>query len=128
MSFAERSGGRCNMTISGRPYSLRGAITIKNAGMSREAAANYDNTMYVTTRPGLVTAEISLSDHLGVDLRTLMADRYDVTFTHYDMGRTDFFTDAQIVGDPSINMETGEITGFTVSVPESRYRRTEQAA
>ena len=128
MSAGEKSGGRCHVNVGGKPYSPRGEISFRTAGLTKEANANYDGTVYVNTAAAPVIAEITFSDHFGVSVDELVNGCHDVTFDCFDRGVRHFFTQAHIVGEPQVNAATGEISGITIAVPKARHRRQEYQA
>ena len=112
----DASGGRVIITIDGIKYSSRSAVTIKPTNIEREAKANMDGTMYVTTKPMPAEADFSMSDTCGLDLETLISKcRIDATFEIFDMNRTYLFSKASVVGRPEIDTETGEIKNIKLA-------------
>ncbi|MEL6702174.1 MAG: hypothetical protein AAFO79_00190 [Pseudomonadota bacterium] len=120
------SGSRISLSLIGAEgqWSLRGAFMLRNAGKSTEAGANSDGTMYVTTRADLVEADVTFSDKRGLPLpEDLMGALLDVTAIAEDMSRSEYMTQACVVGSPSTSYETGEIQGLRIACPRINYRR-----
>ena len=109
----DNSGGRVEINVGGVRYSARSSVTIRPTPFEREAGANQDNTIYVTTKPMPAEAEVTLSDRCGLKLDDLVAGCHiDVTIRLTDMKRTYLFTRASVVGRPEIDTESGEISGI----------------
>ena len=103
------------MTINGVKYSARSSITIRPTTFEREAGANQDGTLYVTTKPMPAEMEITLSDKCGLYPDVLIHEcNVDVTAEIFDMGRTYLWTEATVVGRPEIDSESGEISGLVL--------------
>lgn len=106
----DNSGGRVAIKVGGVTYSARSAVTLKPTTTEREAKANQDGSIYVTTKAVPAEADCSLGDRCGLDLETLMAACHvDVTIEFIDMRRTYLFTKASVVGRPEIDSESGDI-------------------
>jgi hypothetical protein len=110
------SGTRVILTIHGpngaRRVAVRGSLTVKPTTVETEAAANSDGSLYVTTKPVPAEAELKLSDGCGLRLDDLLNCYIDATMEMIDIRRTYLWTKARMVGRPSIETETGEITGL----------------
>jgi hypothetical protein len=109
-------GGRITMRLStGETFSLRGSLSMNTAGQSNEAVTNQDGS---TDRVGTVQprrVEITFADR-GINHDKLMkAPRFNVTFDEEFTNVQHMFTDAFVVGDPSINRMNGEVTGFSIA-------------
>lgn len=112
----DNSGGRVVLTIAGRRYRSRGAVTIRPQTFSREAEANNDGSIYTTTKARPAEAEFTLSDQCGLRVQDITENCFvDATVDLIDMRRKYLFTRATIVGDPEINSETGEIRGLKIA-------------
>lgn len=112
----DNSGGRVIVTIDGVRYSARSSVTIRPTVIEREAHANQDGTIYVTTKPVPAEAEMSIGDRCGLNLDVLQAACHiDVTIEIVDMNRTYLFTQATVVGRPEIDSESGEIKNLKVA-------------
>lgn len=112
----DNSGGRVAFSINGQAYSPRASVTIKPTNVEREAKANQDGTIYVTTKPVPAEADITLGDKCGLVLEDLVSACWvDVTIQLIDMRRTYLFSKASVVGRPEIDSESGEIKGFKIA-------------
>ncbi|MGE0699267.1 MAG: hypothetical protein AB7O57_09255 [Hyphomicrobiaceae bacterium] len=113
------SGGRAALTITGaaghRKVGLRGSLTIMPTNTETEAGANSDGSLYVTTKPVPATCEIKISDKCGLRLEDLTSCTIDATIELIDMRRTYLFTRSRVVGRPSLDSESGEITGLKIA-------------
>lgn len=112
----DNSGGRLALTIDGVTYSARSSVTIRPTNVEKEAKANYDGTIYTTTKAVPAEADITIGDKCGLDLETLTrACHVDATIQLIDMNRTYLFSKCSIVGRPEINSEDGEIKGLKIA-------------
>lgn len=112
-----QAGGRISISIAGRRFNPRGRAVIKPAMLSHEANANHDGTVYRTTKAMPATAELSFdrgSDRFAWD-SSFMTGFVDVTIVERDVGVTHLFTRATLVGEPSIDTETGEVSGLSIA-------------
>lgn len=108
-------GGRVILTIDNVRYQSRGGITIQPTTFTKDVGAHDDGTIYVTTRAKPARASFALSDRCGLILDTLVkACHVDVTLELIDMKKTFLFTRATVIGDPSINTDSGEISGLSI--------------
>jgi hypothetical protein len=116
-------GGRISMRLStGLLISMRGGMTIMPSGQSNEIITNQDSTISVVATPMARRFEMTFEDR-GIDYDALMkADAFNVTFVEEFTGVTHYFTDAYMVGDPSINRGTGEVSGLSGAA--QAYSRT----
>lgn len=104
------------LTIDGVVYSARAALTVRPTTVEREAGANQDGTMFVTTKPVVAEAEITLGDKCGLNINALTnACRVDATIEIIDMKKQWLFTYSSIVGRPEYNTEDGEIRGLRIA-------------
>lgn len=110
------SGTRCILTVHGpngsRRIPVRGTLTVKPTTVETEAGANSDGSIYVTTKPVPAEAELKLSDGCGLTLADLLDCHIDATMELIDIKRTYLWTRARVVGRPSIDTESGEISGL----------------
>lgn len=120
MDCCSNSGSRVYLTFNGQRWDLRGAVTIRPGGVESDAQANADGSMYVTNKAVLWEADITLSDRCGIRLADILRCSVDATFDLIDLDRTYFFTAARVVGRPTINTESGEISGLRVATATAR--------
>lgn len=116
------TGGRYELTIGGRKYSGRGTATLMTAGVSLENGANEDGSGYSTVKAQLCSIDLSFDRGVGLKWDAAMILKSaSVTFREIDANRTHFFTDASWSGSPSLNTETGEVSGLKLECPASNY-------
>ncbi|WFS07779.1 phage tail tube protein [Methylobacterium sp. 391_Methyba4] len=120
----DTKGGRYSVRINGQRFSGRGKATIDPAEATPKADPNRDGTAYRTVEPQLPMIALSFdrgskSQAITWTANMLLAD-VDVTFIEDDAGRTHYFTAGSWVGKPSIDTDTGEVTGM--SVASDQYR------
>lgn len=111
----DNSGGRVALRINGVTYSARTQVVIRPTTIDREAKANQDGTLAITTKPVPAEADITLSDRCGLNLDALVNNCHvDATIEIIDMNRTYLFTKATVVGRPEIDSESGEIKNLKI--------------
>lgn len=110
----DNAGGRVSLSLNGRNVTLRGKVTVKPTTVEKEPGSNTDGSLYVTVKPVPAEAEITLSDRCGLRLDDIMGCHVDATIKLIDMNRTYLYTRATVVGRPSIDTETGEISGLRI--------------
>jgi hypothetical protein len=116
------SGGRVSVTINGQNYSARGIITIAPSNATAQSGVNQDGSVYRTVAPKARTAEITFDrfvsangEQLIWDERVLTAVNFGATFIEQDTGRTHLISGAFFVGDPQMDMSTGEVSGLSIA-------------
>lgn len=113
------SGSRVILTVHGsngsRRIPVRGSLTIMPTTVETEAGSNSDGSLYVTTKPVPATAELKLSDGCGLKLEDLLNCTIDASMELIDIKRTYFWTNSRMVGRPSIDTESGEISGLKLA-------------
>lgn len=121
----DTQGGRLQITIGGTTFDCRGKCSVKPAGVQVEAGANWSGKGYKTVKPVLAQCDLSFDRGKGIawDSNFLLADE-DVTIAEIDANVTHYFTAAAKVGTPSIDTETGEVSGVTLQSDKYRQART----
>lgn len=111
----DNAGGRVEFKIGAKRYSARGSFTIRPTTFSREAGANTDGTLYVTTKAETAEAEFTLSDKCGLNINEIVEGCHvDATFKLVDMKKTWLFSRASVVGRPEFDTDSGEIRGLKI--------------
>lgn len=119
------TGGRFTLEINGVTYSGRGKATVMPAGATRENGANMDGTGWSSVKPKLPSLELTFDRGVGLKWdETMMLKELNATFKETDAKRTHLFTDANWSGDPSIDTETGEVSGLKIECAPSGYQVT----
>jgi|SRR6476661_6926570 len=114
----DASGGRVTITIDGKHYSSRGGVRIMPSVVSKSVGMNDDGTMYTTSKAVPARAEFTLSDKCGLDPTQLIRGcKVDVTVDQIDMRRKWLYTQATVLGDPTIDSDSGAISGLSVASP-----------
>ena len=125
----EKKGGRVSITLHGIVYSARASVTISPATVERENAVNRDGTGYSTIKPKTAFAEISFDrgERSGIVFNdAMLLGDINASIFEEDAGVTHFFTSAALGGTPSLDTETGEITGLRIDAARGGYSfRTE---
>jgi hypothetical protein len=115
------SGGRVRITANGKVWSARTAVTITPINFERTVESNQDGTIFTKTKPMPCEASLTLSDSCGMRIEEIMSCPLDVTIQLIDLNRQYLFTQAVVVGRPSINTETGEISGLIITANNVSY-------
>lgn len=112
----DNSGGRLTVTIDGIRYSSRGGAELSPVAIDTQVGANDDGTIYTTRKAVPATARFTLTDKCGLDVTKIAKGcKVDVTFDQLDMRRKWLYTAATVIGRPTINTETGAISGFEIA-------------
>lgn len=116
-------GGRFTLDINGQSFSGRAKATINPAGATRENVANQDGTKSSMVKPKLPSLELTFDRGVGLvwDEDMMLLD-LNVTFVETDAKRTHLFTDASWSGDPSIDTESGEVSGLKIECSAANYQ------
>jgi hypothetical protein len=120
------SGGRVSININGLSYSARGEIKINPSGLTADVGTNQDGTLYKTIKPKPISAECTFDrfvDVNGTPLKwnkdLMLLNNIPITFTEQDTGKQQLLTNGTFVGDPQIDLSTGEVSG--VSLAAEKY-------
>ncbi|MGX9981978.1 phage tail tube protein [Methylobacterium fujisawaense] len=120
----DTKGGRYTIKIGGTRYSGRGKATIKPARAVPKAEANRDGSGYRTVEPKLASVELAFDRGPDDDrirwTEGMLLDDVDVTFREDDVGVTHYWTKGSWNGEPSLDSDTGEVSGM--SVMSDQYR------
>lgn len=109
------AGGTMRLTIDGVVYSVRGSVSIMPTNLEISAEANLDGTVYTLRKPVPSKIDMSISDACGLSLETVMGHSCTDASVELDsVGRTYLLVYATVVGRPSLNPETGEISGISL--------------
>lgn len=123
--MAHQAGGRTRVTINGQTYSCRSAPNIRPARLQNSSYTNHDGSVSFGTMPKPAAAEFSFDvGPAGLDRfnESLMTGFLSITILEIDRGVLHQFTNSRMIGEPSINTETGEVSGL--SIETDSYLRT----
>jgi len=116
-------GGRFTLDINGAVYSGRAKATISPAAATRENVANQDGTKSSMVKPKLPSLELTFDRGVGLVWdETMMLQDLNVTFVETDAKLTHLFTDASWSGEPSIDTESGEVSGLKIECSGANYQ------
>ncbi len=122
-------GGRFTIDINGQRYSGRGKATIGPAAATRENIANADGTKSSMVKPRLVSLDLTFDRGVGLKWdESLMLLDMNVTFNEIDVKRQHLFTDASFSGEPSIDTDSGEVSGLKIECSGANYRSSDRPA
>lgn len=116
------SGGRVSTVIAGVVYSARGEISLNPSSITVDVGTNWDGTNFRTAKPKAITAELTFDkfvDLTGAVLKwddsLMLQTNLAVTFTETDTGLQHLISNACFVGEPTVNLSTGEVTGLKIA-------------
>jgi hypothetical protein len=115
------AGGTLRLTIDGVVYPVRGSVTIQPSKYDAEAGSNLDGSLWVTYKPVPVMVEMALSDFCGlsiIDLQKKVCTQATIELDH--VNRTYILVNASVIGRPSLNPETGEISSVKMVAADIR--------
>ncbi|MGJ4971020.1 MULTISPECIES: hypothetical protein [unclassified Bradyrhizobium] len=112
-------GGRISVTAGTDRFPPSDAdISIEPTNIKVEAKANGDGSPCFTASPKLFGAKIKFRDRSGIVWNDVIRKTLDVTIVEEDNSRTHIFTSARIVGEPDVNLSTGEVEGCEIRGPQ----------
>lgn len=115
-------GGLVTIDIDGERWPPTDAdITLDVSNVAVTGGANHDGSAFYTSKPKLFGAEITFRKPCGVKFNAMMRKcKVNATIVEVDHNRTHLFTGARIVGEPKLNITTGEVSGLIINGP--RYQ------
>lgn len=118
----DTQGGRLQITIGSTTFSCRGKATVKPARATADAGVNWNGKAFRTIKPQLASVDLSFDRGKGLpwDEGMLLGDQ-NVTVVEIDAGVSHYLTAAAMVGEPSIDTESGEVSGL--SLKSDAYRQ-----
>lgn len=115
------AGGTLRLTLGGVVYPVRGNVSIMPTKFEVSEGANLDGSVYTTRKPVPATVEMTISDSCGLSLTTLANQAcVDATVELDSVGRTYVLVNGTVVGRPSLDPETGEISGVKLVATDVR--------
>ena len=119
MSIDGQFGGRITFEFNGVYIPpCEGNFVIDPANRSTTAIANQDGSAAYQIKPKLYGCDLHLRNADGVDWNGIMLVQSNCTITEEDNARTHLFTNCRLVGDPKVDMSTGEVSGLRVEGPQ----------
>jgi hypothetical protein len=115
----EQFGGRISIEIGDDRFAPTEAdIELLPTNVEVDGEANQDGSACYKVKPKLYEADIKLRQPCGIKWDAKMrVCKVNATIVEIDNGRTHLFTGARIVGRPSVNLSTGEVTGLKIMGP-----------
>jgi|GEM_PF-1725068 hypothetical protein len=117
-----QAGGRITITIGGVRYSPRGKATIKPGRLHHTAQTNHDGTVARSTAAKPAEAELTFDRGAASNGtqrpkwdEAFLLPFYDISIAETDAKVLHLFTGAMIIGEPTIDTETGEVTGLSIA-------------
>lgn len=117
-------GGRISLTINGVVYTARGNVEIMPATVEVTNDVNRNGMGYGMVKPKLAKADIEFER--GADggiqfTNAMLLATINLTVSETDAALTHYFGKARFSGTPSLNTETGAISGLSVETDEGNY-------
>ena len=108
-------GGRITFNFAGTyiPPS-EGEFVLDPALYTKESKTNQDGSQAIMLKPKQPGCEVKLRNVKGFDWQAVMTLTGNVTIIEQDNGVTHLFTNTTLVGEPKINLVTGEVDGLKV--------------
>lgn len=126
--MSHQAGGRTRVTIDGVSYIPRAAPSIKPTRLQNSVFANHDQSVSFGTMNQPATADFPTLDVGPKDIdrfdESFMRNFHNVTILEIDRGVLHQFSNAKVIGEPSINFENGEVSGLSIATDS--YLRTKQ--
>jgi len=124
MSIDGQFGGRVTFEFDGKRIApCEGDFVLDPANISTEARANQDGTAAYILKPKLMGCDVKLRHQSGINWRDIMLTKGNATIVEENNGRTHLFTGCRLVGDPKVNITTGEVDGLRIE--GDQYQRLE---
>lgn len=120
----DKKGGRVSIQITGRNFTARSSVTLDPTTVARTNGANRDGTGYSTVAAKLAKADISFDrgERSGIVFNDdLLLENFNATIYEEDAGITHFFTNASWSGSPTLDTESGEISGMSIECARNSY-------
>lgn len=120
----DKKGGRVSIQITGRNFTARSSVSLSPTTVTRTNGANRDGTGYSTVAAKLAKADISFDrgERSGIVFNDdLLLENFNATIFEEDAGITHFFTNASWSGDPTIDTESGEVSGMSIETDRNNY-------
>lgn len=116
-------GGEMRFTFNASPIVLRAAISYNPAKYEIEGMTNQDGSVSRTLKPSAYTFEVTFEDGRDIDWDAVMlGGPYNVTVVEDTTGTIHMWSGASFTGRPSVNRESGEVSGIA-GIARS-YRKT----
>lgn len=110
-------GGKVYVSVGSERWECNGDVTLQTENVSREASTSAGGKLQVIERSRPQTAAGDFSNFCKGDPRVLFRKRckVDVAIVEDSRGLVHFFSEAAIAGDPSLNLQTGVISGIVIA-------------
>lgn len=112
-------GGEMRMTIGGQQMVLRGTFNLDPVNTTTKVVTNLNGSISRQFTPDAYGADLkSLEDTPGIDWQAIIrSPPQPVVIVEEQTAVTHMFTNAVFEGAPSIDRETGEVTGLKIRAP-----------
>lgn len=116
------AGGRVSIVINGVVFSARGEVKYNPSSVMTDVGANQDGTLFKTVKPQPVACECTFDrfvDANGVSLKwndqLMLLNNIPITLIEKDTGKMQMISNGTFVGDPQIDLGTGEVSGLKLA-------------
>lgn len=114
-------GGEIRLTIGGVPFVLRGTFQLDPTNVVSKDMTNMDGSICRQFTPNAYGADLKSlqdNDRPGIDWNALIrGPAQAIVLVEELTGVTHNFGQAYIIGQPSIDRESGEVTGLQIRSP-----------
>lgn len=120
----DTKGGRIALQINGRTYTARASVQIMGATVERTNAVNRNGSGYSTIAPKLARAEMTFdrNERSGIVFDdSMLLSTINATIFEEDARITHYFSGAAFAGTPTLDTETGEVSGLSIEAPRGGY-------
>lgn len=122
--MAGKTYGRLALTINGVTLPVQTCKASNSGGASYEAKANADGSIYRIETPQPVIYEVEFEANAWRWTPAYLNASVDMTLVEASNGRRHVATDGDWVGEPSVDLNTGAVTGLRLAFPAKNVRVT----
>jgi hypothetical protein len=112
-------GGEMRMTVAGQQIVMRGTFNLDPVNTTTKVITNLNNSISRQFTPDAFGADLKeLEDTPGIDWQGLLRGApASIVIVEEQTAVTHMFTNAVFEGQPSIDRETGSVTGLKIRAP-----------
>lgn len=117
-------GGKCIMTVGDKTYEIMGELTVLPSGEERTGGATSNGELWTTTAAQPVRATLDFPNFCVASPRKFfdaLRCKVNITFVETTRGIRHLFSKASIVGNPSMNLATGVVSGIEIVCAKRNY-------
>lgn len=114
--------GNIAIRVNGQTHRARGTVNLSPGAFEFAVASNTDGSVYRTQTASPPSASCSLERQSFVWDDAMMGAEFDLTIREIASGRTHIITRCRWVGKPVQDLQTGEVTGMSISWDPENYK------